>query len=304
MHNHFHLLDKYQKYESTIQALLTSIMTSLDRQALLRDVVKQREAIEQLSQAYPFIELIYSLDGHGVQLADTVTSPNVTGLKARTMGKGTDRSHRPYFEGALASATDTFVTSPYLSSATHKLAISVVHTVRTAEGDGYLVLNFNLARLVSYLLGDEKRDKLHPYFQFIHGVIGVALIIVAIALLGSAFYSLFVGLAHDQDAASTSFGSVVMLTLALAVFDLGKTILEEEVLMSKDINHYHSTRRTIMRFISAIIIAVSIEALLLMFKSVLKSDPSQILNGVAMMLSGVGLLAGLGVYLKLSREER
>jgi len=79
--------------------------------------------------------------------------------------------------------------------------------------------------------------------------------------------------------------------------------LEEEVLVSKDINHYNSTRRTIMRFMSAIIIAVSIEALLLMFKSVLNPANGQLMNGVWMLFSGVGLLAGLGVYLTLSRDS-
>ena len=170
------------------------------------------------------------------------------------------------------------------------------------EDYGYLVINFNLARLVSYLLGDERRIKLHPVFQAVYGLIGAALICVALWLLGAAFYSLLGGFSLTHDATGTSFGVVVMLTLALAIFDLGKTILEEEVLMSKDINHYHSTRRTIMRFMSAIIIAVSIEALLLMFKSVLNGHTEQILNGVWMLLSGVGLLAGLGVYLKLSRD--
>ncbi|MFT2111563.1 hypothetical protein [Marinomonas sp. 2405UD68-3] len=93
-----------------------------------------------------------------------------------------------------------------------------------------------------------------------------------------------------------------MITLGLAIFDFGKTILEEEVLVSIDINHYNSTRWTIMRFMSAIIIAVSIEALLLMLKSVLNPNIDQLMNGVWMLWSGVGLLAGLGLYLKLSRD--
>ncbi|MEC8485234.1 MAG: hypothetical protein VXY99_15560, partial [Pseudomonadota bacterium] len=69
------------------------------------------------------------------------------------------------------------------------------------------------------------------------------------------------------------------------------------------INHYQSSRRTIMRFMSAIIIAVTIEALLLMFKSVLSSNVQNIQFGVWMLLSGVGLLAGLGAYLRLSRAD-
>jgi hypothetical protein len=39
-----------------------------------------------------------------------------------------------------------------------------------------------------------------------------------------------------------------------------------------------------------------------MFKSVLNPENGQLMNGVWMLFSGVGLLAGLGVYLKLSRD--
>jgi uncharacterized protein YacL len=94
---------------------------------------------------------------------------------------------------------------------------------------------------------------------------------------------------------------IIFLTLGLAVFDLGKTILEEEVLMHKDIFRHSSTRRTITRFIAAILIAVSIEALLMMFKSALNESLS-IMPAVWMMLTAVGLLVGLGSYVYLGAK--
>lgn len=85
------------------------------------------------------------------------------------------------------------------------------------------------------------------------------------------------------------------------MFDLGKTILEEEVLMHKDIFRQSSTRRTLTRFIAAILIAVSIEALLMMFKSALgEADP--MLEAVWMMLTAIGLLVGLGIYVYLGAQ--
>ena len=94
------------------------------------------------------------------------------------------------------------------------------------------------------------------------------------------------------------------VTLGMSSFDLGKTILEEEVLVNKDIHHHDTTRRTISRFMAAIIIAVSIEALLLMFKSLLGGGDggAALINAVWMLLAAVAMLAGLGVYLRLSRE--
>ena len=98
-----------------------------------------------------------------------------------------------------------------------------------------------------------------------------------------------------------TFGIIIFLTLALAVFDLGKTTLEEEILLRKDIFRHSSTRRTITRFIAAILIAVSIEALLLMFKSVL-GDSQYLLHAVAMMAAAIGLLIGLGIYVYLGAK--
>ena len=97
------------------------------------------------------------------------------------------------------------------------------------------------------------------------------------------------------------FGIIIFLTLALAIFDLGKTTLEEEVLLHKDIYRHSSTRRTITRFIAAILIAVSIESLLLMFKSVLGS-PEHLANAVAMMAAAIGLLVCLGIYVYLGAK--
>ena len=98
------------------------------------------------------------------------------------------------------------------------------------------------------------------------------------------------------------FGVVIYLTLALAIFDLGKTTLEEEVLLYKDILRHSSTRRTITRFIAAIIIAVSIEALLMIFKSALKESGEHIIQGVWIILAAGFLLLCLAIYVYLGSK--
>jgi hypothetical protein len=106
--------------------------------------------------------------------------------------------------------------------------------------------------------------------------------------------------------ATGAFGIVIMITLGMSIFDLGKTILEEEVLVSKDIHHHDTTRRTISRFMAAIIIAVSIESLLLMFKSLLSGGDggTPLISAVWMLLAAVAMLVGLGIYLRLSQERK
>jgi len=306
-HNHLHLLAQYERHQSPIHSLMESMMTSLNSFALLQDAQAQQDAVNHLSKAYPFVELIYSLNNDGIQLMDSAYSPNVSERRRRALGKGSDRSQRPYVLAARKSANSVVVTSPYLSSATHQLAISAVQHIVTPTGLelGYLVINFNLQRLISYLNGDERRSRCHSYFQWIYGLIGTLLIAVAALLLYSALESMLHVFDEDNNVATGAFGIVILITLGMSIFDLGKTILEEEVLVSKDIHHHDSTRRTISRFMAAIIIAVSIEALLLMFKSLLDgSDSSQLINAVWMLMAAVAMLTGLGVYLRLSRDEQ
>lgn len=303
-HNHLRLLEQYQQHADSIHSLMESMMTSLGGEKLLNDRQAQQEAVERLSRYYPFVELIYSLDAEGIQLMDSVYGPHVSERSRRPPGQGNDRSHRPYVAALRASQAEVVVTRPYLSSATHRLAVSAAQRFLDGEGRdrGFLVINFNLQKLIAYLNGDALRSRVHPLFQGIYGLIGALLVLVAALLLYSAVGSLIHAFSLGKELATGAFGIVILITLGLAIFDLGKTILEEEVLTAKDIHHSDSTRRTITRFMSAIVIAVSIEALLLMFKSLLGGGGEQVVNAVWMLMAAVALLAGLGVYLKLSRE--
>ncbi|MEN8361452.1 hypothetical protein ABFO60_12105 [Acinetobacter baumannii] len=306
--NHIHILKQYDEHEQTIHSLIDSMMTSLNTIPLLHDRAAQQQVINNLNYSYPFVELIYSLDSHGIQLMNSVYSPTVSDRKRRSFSKGSDRSKRPYVIVACEQFNRVVVTQPYLSTATHQLSISGVQHLTDEDGKdlGYLVLNFNLQRLITYLNGDGLRSYFHPWFQAVYGLIGCMLVLVSALLLYSAAESMFKVFEDGNHIATNAFGIVIIITLGMSIFDLGKTILEEEVLLNKDIHHHDTTRRTISRFMAAIIIAVSIEALLLMFKSLLYGGGGsvQLINAVWMLLSAVAMMSGLGVYLWLSRENK
>lgn len=307
-HSYLHLVSSYQQDRTAINGLIESIVSSLDRISLLTDLNAQKEEVAHLSRAYPFIEMLYSLDAKGCQLLPSAYGQGITEPTRRTLGQHSDRSHRPYFQAAHRNPGAITVSEPYLSSATHRLAISAVlrfnrsDDANPAETPGYLVLNLNLQALIAYLNNDQLRYRFHPAFRAVYALIGSVLIAVSGLLLWASLESLLGTILTPSHIATDSFGVVILITLSLAIFDLGKTIIEEEVFVHKDIHHHGSTERTITRFMSAILIAISIEALLLMFKSLL-GESDQLIQAVYMMLSAVALLIGLGIYLKLSRPE-
>jgi hypothetical protein len=259
--------------------------------------------VERLHKSYPFVELIYCLNEQGIQTTISAAAPNIDDSKRTEPGLHSDRSNRAYYTKAVKNDKVSTVTSPYLSNATHQLAISAVQRYTTlGDKTGYLVINFNLEKLITFLNGDELRRRVHPFFQVIYAIIGVMLVMVAGLLLFYAGKAMFDVVQEHIKATTQIFEVVILITLGLAVFDLGKTILEEEVFLHKDIHHEGSTRRTISRFMSAIVIAVSIESLLLMFKSLL-GDATHLNSAVMMLIAAVALLIGLGIYLKLTDEK-
>ncbi|MDR5903560.1 hypothetical protein [Halomonas icarae] len=286
---------------------MESMMTSINGHHYINNSSKQRELAIELSQAYPFVELLYSVDEAGVQTTESAYAKNVSDRHRRNLGIGSDRSERPYMIAAKESKSRVIITKPYLSNITHKLSISSIQHVneKNSVDSGYLVININLQRLINYLSGNELANKITPWFKIYYGTIGVMLIAVALLLVYASVKSMYFALASGENIETSSFSIVVMITLGMSIFDLGKTILEEEVLFDKSMGHHETTQRTISRFMTAIIIAVSIEALLLMFKSLFNDvDGRQLMNAVWMLMSSVAMLVALGVFNFLSSNSK
>ncbi|MDH5301267.1 MAG: PDC sensor domain-containing protein [Gammaproteobacteria bacterium] len=291
------VIERYHEYRSAIHELMGSIVTGALEAQIFQQVERQRQVIKNLRQQYPFVDLLYVLDGNGIQISENIASERLHSPS----GKGCDRSQRSYYQLAIHSS-DVVVTEPYLSSASGALCISAA--LRRGEGSEQrvLVIDIDLAEIVEFLMGDTARRRFQPLFKWVYATIAVVLFFVAALLLYFGVEKFWMLLLSDDDSGHASslmpFSVVIFATLALAIFDLGKTIFEEEVLMHKDIYRHSSTRRTITRFIAAILIAVSIEALMVLFKSVL-GDGEHLIHAAWLLACSVGLLVGLGIYVYL-----
>jgi hypothetical protein len=297
------VIERFHEYKSALHELNASILTGIAEPTLLDNEQKLRDAFHNISDHYPFIALLYTLDANGVQSSGNIASQQVG--KDDVAGKGKNRSERPYY--LLAKKSDSVVvTEPYFSNNGSLLCISAAIKCHHPDSGelAYLVLDIDLTKAIEFMMGDMSRRRFMPAFKTVYSLIVAGLFAVAAVLLyaaGAEMLSLWHIGSNKEDLHMKPFGVIIFLTLALAIFDLGKTILEEEVLMHKDIFRHSSTRRTITRFIAAILIAVSIEALLLMFKAALGVE-GDIMSAVAMMLTAVGLLVGLGIYVYLGAK--
>jgi len=301
------VIESYRDYKSVIHDLVESILAGVAQERLFRNDGEVLNTLKNINSHYPFVELLYTLNDKGVQTSENAIS-NQNGVSIAAGNKNTDRSQRPYFK--LATQSNSLeLTSPYMSSATGNLCVSAALQFNENKDSalGYIVVDINLTRIIEFLRGDEKRRKATPLFYVVYSIMVIGLMSVSAIMLFMAFedlLSVFTEHTHPEAPPYKLFEIIIFITLSLAIFDLGKTILEEEVLMHKDVFRHSSTRRTITRFLAAILIAVSIEALLTMFKASL-GEVELMKSAVWMMLSVVGLLLGLGGYVYLgAKAER
>lgn len=298
--NYISTIDRYHEQSRSIRELVESIITGIGEPRLLAEPSAIHSVTEKLIDLYPFVDLVYLLDEEGVQIAEY--GADETGHVNRTMGrgKGLDRSQRPYYK--FVKETDyVHLTEPYLSSASRDLCISATLRMEHEGRVGYLVIDVDLEAMISFLLGDTMRRRVEPVFRALYGLFAAAMLLVAGVLFYSSMSELMHALMEPGWAAELRlkpFEVIVVLTLAMAIFDLAKTVFEEEVLMEKDVHRHSTVRRTMTRFVAAILVAILIEGLLTMFK-VSMGYSDQGLTATLMIFSAAALLVALGLYVYL-----
>ena len=250
--------EQFHESERELRILLSGAMESIASPGLFaQSPQERRRTLAHLMHRHPFLDLLYVLDADGIQLGDNVVCSR---LRAARGGDGNNRSHRPYYRLAITSPGPV-VTDPYLSLATNRLCVTVALAMYDSQGGllGILVADSELDRVLSLLQEDDTRRSFEPLFKVFYALFSCGLLLVS-ASLGLHGFASLAGLWHWQHPLrdfTAPFQATILFTLALAVFDLAKTILEEEVLLRKDIHRHSSTRRTLTRFVAAIAIAVS-----------------------------------------------
>jgi predicted small integral membrane protein len=103
------------------------------------------------------------------------------------------------------------------------------------------------------------------------------------------------------DGGAALLAAIGYVVIALAVFDVAKYFVEEEVIRGREMRNATEARRSLTKFISTISIAVFIEGLVLVFR-VSKESISDILYPTALLITAILIVVGLGVYQHLSAD--
>lgn len=89
------------------------------------------------------------------------------------------------------------------------------------------------------------------------------------------------------------------LIISVAIFDVGRYLLEEEVFRERELRSPKEARQSLTKFMVIIVIAVTLEALLSVIRAGTK-DVSLIIYPAALFFVATLLLVGLGLFQRLS----
>lgn len=108
-----------------------------------------------------------------------------------------------------------------------------------------------------------------------------------------------VGLSSWKDAGAVALAAIGYVVIAMAVFDLAKYFIEEEVIRGREMRDAGEARRSLTKFVSTISIAIFIEGLVIVFQAS-REDMPKMLYPTALLLTAILIVVGLGVFQWLS----
>ncbi len=268
-------------------------LPSLSKEMVMPRLLKIKADLENC-------EGVYLLDAQGVQVSATYTAH-----KEIPEDVGKIRAERAYYYRAVREERCS-ITDPYPSLITGNLTVTASVPIFSEKGELKYVACLDMPfEEVLKIAQMSKKDRFFSrlfkisYAIFAFTLIGISLLLFVHAI--QDFFTSKIGI-HTL-AIDAMFKATILLTLSLAIFDLAKTLIEEEVLGQHKEHNISGPHKTMVKFLGSIIIALSIESLMLVFKFAI-TDPEKLKLAI-FIAGGVSLLLiSLAIYLRFTKSKQ
>jgi uncharacterized membrane protein YidH (DUF202 family) len=138
--------------------------------------------------------------------------------------------------------------------------------------------------------------------RVVYGLIGLSLGLISLTMIAVAIWGVGVSVHEKPYLVKALLDAIGLIVIGMAVFDVSKFLLEEEVFQSVGKESPVKQRETLIKFLVIIAIAVSLEALVFIFDAG-KKEISNLIYPTFLLIAAVLVVIGLGVYQKLTRNE-
>ena len=146
---------------------------------------------------------------------------------------------------------------------------------------------------------------LNLVFPVGHFLMSLVFIVCGFALIGFACLLLWQSVQPGDTEFNARLDGVLdalaLITVALAALELGETILQEEVRREAQMSAPTRVRRFLSRFMVVLVVALVIEALVLVFKFS-HSAPENLTYAAMVAVAAAALIVAWGVFVHLNRS--
>lgn len=139
------------------------------------------------------------------------------------------------------------------------------------------------------------------FSRLLYTVIAFTLLAAAILLIGVAVWRTATGYWTGENALESMLDGIGLIIIAVAVADVGKFLFEEEVLSDRELRRPAEARGSLTKFMIIIIVALNLEALVLIAKTSRETMGDIVYPGLLVFLAAVAMV-GLGLFQKLSQN--
>ncbi|MCT7601618.1 hypothetical protein [Aliarcobacter butzleri] len=253
----------------------------------------KKNDFKQLYKIFPSLELVYIIDKH----TKIQTSNNFYRYKIDENAKNKDRSH--LISKLHFTDSNMAFSKPYISSATRSTCV----TVTIKEENEIFFLDFRIDILLQKLNLIELNKPFHSVTKGFYIIAGFSMIVLSILTIFFSLYDFILYIFSNHDLSlEMIFKPIISLTLSIAIFDLAKTILEQEVFFKSYSKNSRVETKILTKFLTTIIIALSIEALIVVFKIAI-NDYVQMVNAFYLIAGIALILVSLTIFIYFSQKK-
>jgi len=249
------------------------------------------DGLKGIINQLPEANVAYILDANGKQISEMIT------LKESLKNKiELNQSNRTYFYKAVKEKK-CILTDPYPSLIGGKMVVSAAMPVFNNRGDllYIVVVDIPLEKILKFIHKERGDIIARNMNRIIYSIFALALFAICVLLFFNGIKMFFMYTLSNIDI-KKMFESTILITLSLALYDLVKTLLFEEVIGEKE-EHPLAIHKTMIKFLGSIVIALAIEGLMLVFKFAMIA-PSKLIYAALLLGAVTFLLIGLAYYMK------
>lgn len=279
------IINIYRHHKLSVDNYITTLIQSINQDYIAN--------ADKIFRDYRYVQLIYGVDESFNQ-----TTPIICKKDRDSSHIGSDKSH--YFTKVQFNDEGIFISNPYIHYRTGKASISVVRKIDEIlyVFDINLVLLLEDLRLLEF---NTTHDKVKRSVYFLGSTL-LAFVAIALILYGGYIFIALMFTLAEADFLHDIFKSIIAITLGLAIYDLAKQIFEHEVVFQSFHHSDDKQYKVLGKFLISIIIALSIETLMVVFKIAL-DDYSKMISAFYLLIGTTVMFIGLGYFYKTINES-